>query len=86
MEVADKKRTTIYISPEVLEFLSVRRAKGAGSVSQQLEDLARKLMPRSYSREEIAALERKHAEGYRKYPVQKGEFNDFYDEQVLGDE
>lgn len=78
-----KRRTTIYIDPQVLEFLTIRRAKGAGSVSQQLEDLAKQLMPKGYDESELKALERKHARGYKKHPVQKGEFDDFYVEQTL---
>lgn len=80
-----KKRTTIYISPEVLEFLAIRRAKGAGSVSQQLEDLARRLMPKQHSERDIRALEQKHAEGYARKPVQEGEFDVWEDEQVWGE-
>jgi hypothetical protein len=73
-----KRRTTIYIDPKVLEFLTVRRAKGAGSGSQQLEDLAKRLMPKGYGKNELKALERKHAKGYKKHPIKKGEFDDFY--------
>jgi hypothetical protein len=77
----EKRRTTIYIDPKVLEFLTIRRAKGAGSVSQQLEDLAKRL--EGYDEAELKALERKHARGYKKYPVTKDEFDDFYAEQSL---
>jgi hypothetical protein len=80
----EKRRTTIYIDPQVLEFLTVRRAKGAGSVSQQLEDLAKRLMPKGYDETELKTLERQHASGYKKHPVQEGEFDDFYGEQSLG--
>jgi hypothetical protein len=80
---SDKRRTTIYIDPQVLEFLTIRRAKGAGSVSQQLEDLAKRLMPQGYDETELKTLERKHARGYKKYPAQTGEFDDFYQEQSL---
>jgi hypothetical protein len=79
----EKRRTTIYIDPKVLEFLTIRRAKGAGSVSKQLEDLAKRLIPEGYDETELKALERKHARGYKKYPVIKGEFDDFYAEQTL---
>ncbi|MGL4609244.1 MAG: hypothetical protein ACRCYY_06090 [Trueperaceae bacterium] len=72
----EKRRTTIYIDPQVLEFLTIRRAKGAGSVSQQLEDLAKRLMPEGYSEAERKALERACARGYEKHPVTKGEFGD----------
>ena len=57
MATSEKKRTTIYMSQEVLEYLGIRRAKGAGSVSQQLEDLVRETMPRRLSDEEVATLE-----------------------------
>jgi hypothetical protein len=77
---SDKRPTTIYIDPEVLEFLTTRSAKGAGSVSQQLEELAKRLMPLE---KEQKALERKHAQGYKKHPVKNGEFDDFYTEQNL---
>lgn len=81
----DKRRTTVYMSREVLEFLAVRRARGAGSVSEQLEALARKIMPRRYTQEDVAALERKHAEGYAKHPAEPGEFEVWEDELVWGD-
>ena len=80
-----KRRTTVYISAEVLEFLAVRRARVAGSVSEQLEHLARAIMPRRYRQEGVAALERKHAEGYAKYPVKPGEFDVWESEQVWGE-
>jgi hypothetical protein len=79
-----KRRTTIYISQDVLEFLTLRRARGAGSVSQQLEALARHKMPRRYSREELARLEAQHAEGYEKHPVEAGEFDLWENEQDWG--
>lgn len=80
-----KRRTTVYIAAEVLEFLAVRRARGAGSVSEQLEHLARAIMPRRYRQEEVAGLERKHAEGYARYPVEAGEFDLWQSEQVWGE-
>ena len=80
----DKKRTTIYMSKDVLEFLKIRSAKGRGSVSQQLEDLARELMPREFSPEDIKVLEQQHARGYKAHPVTEDEFADFYGEQELG--
>lgn len=80
----DKKRTTIYMSLDVLEFLKIRSAKGRGSVSQQLEDLARELMPKEFSPEDIKVLEQKHAQGYKTHPVGENEFADFYEEQDLG--
>ncbi len=79
----EKRRTTIYIDPQVLEFLAIRRAKGAGSVSKQLEDLAKRIMPNGYEETEQKKLERKHARGYKKQPVATGEFDDFYTEQSL---
>ncbi len=81
---ATKKRTTIYLSSEVLEFLKIRSAKGQGSVSRQLEDLARDLMPATFMPEEVEQLERRHARGYAQQPVGAEEFADFYPEQVLG--
>lgn len=80
----DKKRTTIYMSPDVLEFLKIRSAKGRGSVSQQLENLARELMPKDFSPEDIKVLEQQHAQGYKTHPVAEDEFADFYGEQDLG--
>jgi hypothetical protein len=79
----EKRRTTIYIDPKVLEFLTIRRAKGAGSVSQQLEGLAKGLMPADDKHSDIKALECKHIKGYKKQPVKKDEFDDFYTEQSL---
>ncbi|RLD03947.1 MAG: CopG family transcriptional regulator [Chloroflexi bacterium] len=35
---------------------------------------------------EIRKLEKRHAEGYAKYPVEKGEFDIWQDEQVWGAE
>ena len=81
----EKQRTTVYISSDVLEFLKLRSVKGNGSVSRQLEDLARSLMPRDYSQEDIRAMERQHAEGYKKQPVAEDEFADLYAEQDLGE-
>ncbi len=78
-----KRRTTIYLSSDVLEFLKIRSAKGNGSVSRQLEDLARSLMPRDYSPEDIEMLEKRHVDGYRRHPVEEEEFTDLYDEQDL---
>lgn len=77
----EKLRTTIYISPDVLTFLKVRSAEGKGSVSQQLEDLAKSLMPKSYSAQDIKRLEEQHAKGYLKHPTSETEFSDFYLEQ-----
>ncbi len=82
-QTQEKLRTTIYISPEVLSFLKIRGAEGKGSVSQQLEDLAKNLMPKTYSVQDVKRLEREHAEGYAKHPVKEGEFSDLYEEQDL---
>ena len=79
-----KKRTTIYLSPEVLEFLKIRSAKGGGSVSRQLEDLAREMMPKTFTPEEVEQRERRRAQGHAEQPVGADEFADFYPEQVLG--
>ena len=79
----EKQRITIYISPEVLSFLKIRSAEGKGSVSQQLENLAKSLMPKTYSAKDVKRLEQQHAEGYSKQPALEGEFSDFYEEQDL---
>ena len=85
MSTAEKQRTTVYISSDVLEFLKLRSVKGNGSVSQQLENLARNLMPKDYSQADVRVLERKHAEGYEQHPVAESEFSDLYAEQDLSD-
>jgi len=74
------------MSPDVLEFLKIRSAKGRGSVSQQLETLARDLMPETFTQEDIKGLEQKHAQGYKTHPSSEDEFTDFYGEQDLGAE
>lgn len=79
----EKQRTTIYISPDVLTFLKIRSAEGKGSVSQQLEDLAKQLMPITYSQKDIKRLEHAHKAGYEKQPSEEAEFSDFYKEQDL---
>lgn len=79
---AEKKRTTIYIAGDVLEYLAIRRAKGAGSVSQQLEALARETMPYRPDIADIAAMEARDVEGYRKQPSTSEEFEPWQDEQV----
>lgn len=79
---ADKKRTTIYIAEDVLEYLAIQRAKGAGSVSKQLEDLAREKMPYRPSASDIAGMEARDVEGYRKQPLELDEFEPWQDEQV----
>ncbi len=84
-KTAEKQRTTVYIASDVLEFLKLRSVKGNGSVSQQLETLARTLMPKDYTQEDVRRLEERHAKGYKRQPVTEGEFSDFYAEQDLGD-
>ncbi len=79
---AEKKRTTVYISPDVLEYLAVRRARGAGSVSQQLENLVREVMPRTPSREDVAVMEAREVEGYTKKPPGPTELELWQREQV----
>ncbi|CAN5898327.1 hypothetical protein BH24DEI2_BH24DEI2_03780 [soil metagenome] len=82
----DKKRTTIYMNSDVLEYLGIRRAKGAGSVSQQLEDLVRAQMPRRLSREAVNALEARDAAGYRSQPQTQDELEPWLSEQVWAEE
>ncbi len=77
MQTLEKRRTTIYISPEVLEFLSIRRIRGLGSVSQQLENLARQEMPKN-----TALLEQQHHEGYTRIP-ENDEFSDLIAAQPM---
>ena len=84
--VKDKKRTTIYVAPDVLEYLGIRRAKGAGSVSQQLEDLVREQMPRRFSAETGAELEARDAAGYRAQPQPQAELDPWLSEQVWAEE
>jgi hypothetical protein len=77
MQTLEKRRTTIYISPEVLEFLSIRRIRGLGSVSQQIENLARQEMPRN-----LALLEQQHRAGYDRIPA-NDEFSDLITAQPM---
>lgn len=84
--IADKKRTTIYISEDVLEYLAIRRAKGAGSVSQQLEDLAREKMPHRLSSADVLAMEARDVEGYRTQPPTADEVAVWQTEQVWDEE
>ena len=81
----DKKRTSIYTSEEVPEYLAIRRAKGAGSIFRQLEDLAREKMPHRLTPEEIRLMEAQDIEGYRKHPL-TGELDSWQSEQVWDDE
>lgn len=78
----EKKRTTVYIAEDVLEYLAIRRAKGAGSVSQQLEALARETMPRRPSAADVAAMEARDVEGYQKQPLEPDELAGWQNEQV----
>ena len=84
--MAEKKRTTIYISEDVLEYLAIRRAKGAGSVSQQLEDLARAKMPYRLTPEDVLNMEACDVEGYRKQPLTDDEVTVWQSEQVWDEE
>lgn len=79
---AEKKRTTIYIAEDVLEYLAIRRAKGAGSVSQQLEALARETMPYRPNTADLVAMEVRDVEGYKKQPLNPDEFEAWQSEQV----
>lgn len=83
--VTDKKRTTVYISEDVLEYLTIRRAKGAGSVSRQLEALAREQMPRHLNAKAVKLMEAQDVEGYRKQPL-TDEVSVWQGEQVWDDE
>jgi hypothetical protein len=65
-----KQRTTIQINAEVLEFLKSRRNKH-GSVSRQLEELARDLI--RYKSDQ-KTLDEQHRLGYERHPVQPGGF------------
>jgi len=82
-QTLEKQRTTIYMSPDVLSFLKIRSAQGNGSVSQQLEDLAKSLMPKTYSAQDIKTLENQHAQGYANQPQDDHEFEDLFAEQDL---
>lgn len=82
-QTSEKQPTTIYISPDVLSFLKIRSAQGNGSVSQQLEDLAKSLMPKSFSAQDIKTLEKRHAQGYANQPQDDNEFEDLFAEQDL---
>lgn len=86
MQTPEKRRTTIYIDPEVLEFLSLRRIKGAGSVSQQLENLARQVMPRERDADEMRSLEERHRRGYQQHPVGDDEFGPLMASQIVLEE
>jgi uncharacterized protein YigA (DUF484 family) len=65
-----KRRMTIQIDAEVLEFLISRRNEN-GSVSRQLEALAQDLMRRQSDQK---MLDEQHRLGYERLPVQPGEF------------
>ena len=82
-QVAEKKRTTIYISTDVLEFLKIRSAKGNGNVSQQLEQLARQLMPKTYTPKDIKAMNERHAAGYEEHPASEDDMAELYASQSL---
>jgi uncharacterized protein YigA (DUF484 family) len=65
-----KRRTTIQIDAEVLEFLESHRNEN-GSISRQLEALARDLMR---DQSDQKTLDEQHRLGYERFPVQPGEF------------
>jgi hypothetical protein len=65
-----KQLITIQIDAEVLEFLKSCRNEN-GSISQQLEALARDLMHR---KNDQRTLDEQHRLGYKHLPVQPGEF------------
>jgi hypothetical protein len=65
-----KRRITIQIDPEVLGFLKSRRNEN-GSVSRQLEALARDLIQR---KKDQKTLDEQHRLGYERFPVQPVEF------------
>ena len=46
----------------------------------------REALKLALQRYEIRKLEKRHAEGYANYPVEKGEFDIWQDEQVWGTE
>ena len=85
MQHQEKRRTTIYISPEVLEFLNLRRIKGAGSVSQQLENLARQVTPRERDADELRSLEERHRQAYERHPAGDDEFGPLMASQIVMD-
>jgi uncharacterized protein YigA (DUF484 family) len=66
----ETRRITIQMDAEVLEFLQSRGNEN-GSVSRQLEALARDLMQRKSDQK---ALDEQHRLGYERFPVQPGEF------------
>jgi hypothetical protein len=65
-----KRRMTIQIDSEVLEFLKSRRNED-GSVSRQLEALARDLMHRESDQK---TLDEQHRLGYERLPIQPNKF------------
>ena len=65
-----KRRITIQIDAEVLEFLKSQRNEN-GSVSQQFEALARDLM---WRKNDQTTLDEQHRLGYERLPVQPDEF------------
>jgi uncharacterized protein YigA (DUF484 family) len=65
-----KRRTTIQIDAEVLEFLESHRNEN-GSISRQLEALARDLMR---DQSDQKTLDEQHRLSYERHPVQSGEF------------
>ena len=68
--IREKQSVTIKIDPEVLAFLEQRHEQGEGDLSQQLEQLARYLMPNGDQK----VLDEQHKRGYEEHPVQPDEF------------
>jgi hypothetical protein len=79
--IREKQSITIEIDPEVLAFLEQRHERGEGDLSEQLEQLARYLMPD----ENQKALDEQHRRGYEEHPVQPDEFAPLIASQVLVD-
>jgi hypothetical protein len=79
--IREKQSITIAIDPEVLAFLEQRHERGEGDLSEQLEQLARYLMPD----ENQKALSEQHKRGYEEHPVQPDEFAALIASQVLVD-
>jgi hypothetical protein len=79
--IREKQSITIEIDPEVLAFLEQRHERGEGDLSEQLEQLARYLMPD----ENQKALDEQHRRSYELHPVQPDEFAPLIASQVLVD-
>jgi hypothetical protein len=79
--IREKQSITIEIDPEVLAFLEQRHEHGEGDLSQQLERLARHLMPNEAQK----ALDEQHRCSYENHPMQPDEFAPLIASQVLVD-